>query len=447
MTRHRDRDAERFDDHANTRPTGRNYITVDESDDGLDRRGFLRCMAWAGTGLVWGMKGGIPASFPVGRLPVMTDAERKSIFFVQISDSHIGFNKEANKDVTATLQEAVAKVNALPQRPALVLHTGDITQLAKAEEFDTANEVLKSLKTDRVFYVPGEHDVATDNGASYLRRYGKETKGGGWYSFDHSGVHFVGLVNVLNLKAGGLGSLGAEQIAWLRRDLAGLSSSTPIVLFAHVPLWTVYPEWGWGTDDSEQALALIKRFGSATVLNGHIHQIMQKVEGHVSFHTAMSTAFPQPAPGTAPSPGPMKVEPERLKSVLGITDVTFLPGRSMLAVVDATLSGEPPAFDAATHDAMQRKQQRRKSVALGPTEIGIDNFQFTPPTLRAKAGSTITWINNDDVPHLIVNVQQRFKASAILDTDQRYSVTLTKPGTYDYFCSLHPKMQGQIIVA
>src|ERR1700755_2272127 len=335
MSKHHDRDHARFDDQGNTRPTGSNYITADQSDDGIDRRGFLRCMAWAGTATVWGMAGGTPTSFSTSRLSSLTDAQLKSIFFVQISDSHIGFAKDANKDVTATLQDAVAKVNALPQSPALVLHTGDITQLAKPEEFDTANEVLKSLKTDRVFYVPGEHDVATDNGAAYLQRYGKGTFGGGWYSFDHSGVHFVGLVNVLNLKAGGLGSLGAEQIAWLKKDLSPLSSSTPIVLFAHVPLWTVYPEWGWGTDDSEQALALTKRFGSVTVLNGHIHQIMQKVEGNVSFHTAMSTAFPQPTPGTAPSPGPLTVDPKRLKSVLGIADVTLIPDRSALALVDA----------------------------------------------------------------------------------------------------------------
>jgi Icc protein len=443
---HHDRDDNRFDEQGNTRPTGANYITTDQSSDGVDRRGFLRCMAWAGTATVWGLAGGIPTSFPVSRLPFLTDTQRKSIFFVQISDSHIGFNKEANKDVTATLQEAVAKVNALPQRPALVLHTGDITQLAKPEEFDTANEVLKGLKTDRVFYVPGEHDVATDNGAGYLQRYGKGTKGGGWYSFDHSGVHFVGLVNVLNLKAGGLGSLGADQIAWLRKDLATISASTPIVLFAHVPLWTVYPEWGWGTDDSEEALALVKRFGSVTVLNGHIHQIMQKVEGNVSFHTAMSTAFPQPTPGTAPAPGPMKVEPEKLKSVLGITDVTFIPGRSMLAVVDATLSGQPPAFEAASHDAMMRRKIERTSLTLRPNEIGIDNFSFTPAVLTVKAGTTVSWVNKDDVPHLIVNVQNKFKQSKVLDTDQRYSATLTRPGQYDYFCSMHPQMQGRIDV-
>ena len=447
MTRHTDRDSHRFDQQGNTRPTGSNYIHDDQSDDGIDRRGFLRCMAWAGTGVVWGLKGGIPTSFPVARLAGLTAEEKKSIFFAQISDSHIGFNKEANKDVTATLQQAVDKLNALPQRPAFVLHTGDITQLAKAEEFDTAHQVLKSVKSDRIFYVPGEHDVATDNGVSYLRRYGKGTNGGGWYSFDHSGVHFVGLVNVLNLKAGGLGSLGSDQIAWLQKDVARLSSSTPVVLFAHVPLWTVYPEWGWGTDDSEQALALLKRFGSVTVLNGHIHQIMQKVEANISFHTAMSTAFPQPAPGTAPSPGPMKVEPERLKSVLGIADVTFIPGRTTLAVVDATLSGQAPAFDAAMHDSMAKRQQSRKSIALGPNEVGIDNFNFTPPVLTVKSGVKVTWINNDDVPHLIVNVQGAFKPSTVLDTDQRFSVTLNKPGTYDYFCSLHPKMQGKIIVS
>ncbi|MDB4913874.1 MAG: metallophosphoesterase [Gemmatimonadetes bacterium] len=446
MGHHHDHDDDKFDEQGNTRPTGTNYIATDQSEDGVDRRGFLRCMAWAGTATVWGITGGVPKSFAMSRLPFLTDTERKSIFFAQVSDSHIGFSKEANKDVTATLREAVNKLNALPQSPAFVLHTGDITQLAKPEEFDTANEVLKGIKSDRVFYVPGEHDVATDNGASYLQRYGKGTVGGGWHSFDHTGVHFIGLVNVLNLKAGGLGTLGAEQITWLKKDVARLSSSTPIVLFAHVPLWTVYPAWGWGTDDSEQALALLKRFGSVTVLNGHIHQIMQKVEGNITFHTAMSTAFPQPTPGTAPAPGPMKVEPEKLKSVLGITNVTFIPGRSTLAVVDATLSGLPPAFEAASHEAMMKRQTARAAAPLGPNEIGIDNFNFTPPTLTVRTGTKVTWINNDDVPHLIVNIQNKFRQSPVLDTDQKFSAILTKAGTYDYFCSLHPKMQGKIIV-
>jgi len=234
----------------------------------------------------------------------------------------------------------VARLNALPEPPDFIIHTGDLTHLSKPSEFDTLDQVLKSAKTRQVFYVPGEHDVLTDNGQSYRERYGKGAKGDGWYSFDHKGVHFIGLVNVLNLKAGGLGLLGREQLEWLEDDLRGLAASTPIVVFAHIPLWTVYPDWGWGTDDSEQALGYLKRFGSVTVLNGHIHQVLQKVEGNVRFHTAMSTAFPQPQPGTAPSPGPLKNVPaEKLRSMLGLTSVSFLESNKPLAVIDSTLAG------------------------------------------------------------------------------------------------------------
>jgi len=311
-------------------------ILHDHGGDGIDRRGFLKCMAWAGTGAVWAMQGGVLRSIPLGPLARGLDGD---LVFAQLSDSHIGFAKAANPDVTATLREAVDRINRLPSRPAFVLHTGDITQLSRPAEFDTADQVLKGLRTDRVWFVPGEHDVLEDNGRRYLDRYGRGTRGGGWYSFDHSGVHFVGLVNVLDLKAGGLGSLGREQIAWLRADLAGLTASTPVVVFAHVPLWTVYPEWGWGTDDSEQVLALLRRFGSVTVLNGHIHQVMQKVEGNVTFHTARSTAFPQPAPGTAPSPGPMKVEDSKLRSLLGVASINFKQGNDRLAIIDTPLQG------------------------------------------------------------------------------------------------------------
>lgn len=415
------------------------------TNDGIDRRGFLSCMAWAGAGLVWTFSGGVGTSRLFGESAQTGNSA--DFTFIQISDSHIGFDKAANPNVTATFQTAIGRINALPVEPDLILHTGDISHLSKPSEFDTADQVLRGLTSKQVFYVPGEHDVAVDNGQQYLERYGKGTKGAGWHSFDHKGVHFVGLINVVNIKAGGgLGLLGGDQLEWLERDLKARGSSTPIVVFAHIPLWAVYPQWGWGTRDSAQALSYLKRFGSVTVLNGHIHQIMQKVEGSISFHTAMSTAFPQPTPGTAPAPGPMKVEPERLKSVLGITDVTFVPGRSALAVVDATLSGEPPAFVAASHDAMMKRQADRRTLTLAPNEIGIDNFSFTPPVLTVKAGTTVTWINADDVPHLIVNTQNRFKASPVLDTNQRYSAAMTKAGTYDYFCSLHPQMVGKIIV-
>ena len=309
----------------------------DLNNDGVDRRGFLKCMAWAGTGLVWTLNGGIPASQAFGKTMGKGAGKSGDFTFVQISDSHIGFNKPANPDVTVTLQKAIDKINALPFTPDFIIHTGDLSQLSKPSEFDTLDQALKGVSAKQIFFVPGEHDMLSDNGDQYLQRYGKDTKGTGWHSFDHKGVHFVGLVNVANLKAGGMGALGREQLEWLEADLKGRSASTPIVLFAHIPLWTIYPEWGWGTDDSEQALSYVKRFGSVTVLNGHIHQIMQKIEGKVSFHTAMSTAFPQPAPGAAPSAGPMKVPADRLQHVLGITDVNYRVSGHSLAVVDSPL--------------------------------------------------------------------------------------------------------------
>jgi Icc protein len=240
--------------------------------------------------------------------------------------------------VVRTLERAIARINALPKRPDFLIHTGDLTHLSKPEEFDTCSQVLKTAKTGEVFYVPGEHDVFTDDGKRYLERYGKGTQGSGWRSFDHKGVHFIGLVNVANLKPGGLGTLGKDQLDWLKKDVAGLGDSTPIVVFAHVPLWTVYPKWGWGTDDGAQALSLLKRFGSVTVLNGHIHQTLQKVEGNATFHTARSTAYPQPEPGKAASPGPIKNLPaDKLRSVLGITSVAYVERKHFLAIVDSSL--------------------------------------------------------------------------------------------------------------
>ena len=308
-----------------------NLIRTNENKDGIDRRGFLRCMAWAGTGLVWTIEAGVPISRAFGQQPPKSSS---GLTFVQISDSHIGFNKAANPDVTGTLKVAIERIKAVDHQPAFILHTGDLTHSARPAEFDTLSETLKDVRRD-IFYVPGEHDTAGDDGKLYLERFGKQSKGQSWYSFDHQGVHFIGLSNVMAVE--GLGQLGQTQIAWLKDDLSGQSDSTPVVVFAHIPLWSVYPKWGWATDDGEEALSYLKRFGSVTVLNGHIHQVMQKVEGNVTFHTAMSTAFPQPAPGSAPSAGPMTVPAERLRSVLGIADVNFKPGNQTLAIVDSTL--------------------------------------------------------------------------------------------------------------
>ncbi len=314
-------------------------LLYDHNNDGIDRRGFLKCMAWAGTGAFCIMQGGVLKSYSLSQMSQMGGkAPAGELSFAQISDSHMGFNKAANPDVVGTMKAAIDKINGLSTKPEFLLHTGDISHLSKPEEFDTVDQMLKSAVAKDVFFVPGEHDMLNDDGKQYLERYGKGSKGAGWYSFDKKGVHFIGLVNVLNLKAGGLGTLGPEQLEWMENDVKHLKSSTPVVVFAHIPLWTVYPDWGWGTEDSAQALAYLKKFGSVTVLNGHIHQTMQKVEGNVTFHTAASTAFPQPQPGKADSPGPMKVPAEQLKSVLGITDVNYVRGQHALAVVDSTLA-------------------------------------------------------------------------------------------------------------
>jgi 3',5'-cyclic AMP phosphodiesterase CpdA len=262
-------------------------------------------------------------------------ASKGELHFVQISDSHIGFNKPANPNVIGTLQATIDKINALPQEPDFIIHTGDLSHTSKPGEYDTLDQVLKGAKPKQAFFVPGEHDTSIDDGKQYLERYGKDAKGRGWYSFNHKDVHFVGLSNVAALE--GLGKLGTDQLEWLEADLKAQAASRPVVVFAHIPLWSVYPEWGWGTQDSEQALGYLKRFGSVTVLNGHIHQVMQKIEGNVMFHTAMSTAFPQATPGPNNHPGPMKVADDKLRSVLGITNVQSVMKKHSLAVVDSTL--------------------------------------------------------------------------------------------------------------
>ena len=309
------------------------FIVHDHNHDGINRRGLLQCMAWAGTGVIWTAGSGLLSSQAFGE---SMKSMKGGLHFVQISDTHIGFNKPANPDVGATLQATIDKINALPERPEFIIHTGDLSHMSKAGEYDTLEQLLKGAETKQVFFVPGEHDTSIDDGREYLQRYGKNTQGRGWFSFNHKDVHFVGLSNVAALE--GLGKLGEEQLHWLELDLKGQPASRPVVVFAHIPLWSVYPDWGWGTEDSAQALALLKRFGSVTVLNGHIHQVMQKVEGNVTFHTAMSTAFPQPAPGTAKGPGPMKVADEKLRTVLGITNVQSVMNKHSLAVVDSTLA-------------------------------------------------------------------------------------------------------------
>jgi hypothetical protein len=304
------------------------------------RRQALRCLAFGGAGTLFTLAGGVLTPLD---LALATD-ERKlaaapgTPLFVQISDTHIGFNKDANPDVAGTLRQTIDLVNALPASPALILHTGDITHLSRPEEFDTASQLLSQLRVSELHTTPGEHDVADAAVSEYFHRYGKASDNRGYYSFDHQGVHFIGLINVLNFKANGLGALGSSQLEWLEADLKGRAASTPIVVFAHMPLWTIYEPWGWGTADAGQAMTYLRRFGSVTVLNGHIHQIVQKLEGHITFHTARSSAYPQPTAGDGPGPGPLKVPADQLPKMLGISSVTLQQHPRMLAVTDRTLA-------------------------------------------------------------------------------------------------------------
>jgi hypothetical protein len=304
------------------------------------RRRALRCLAFGGAGTLFTLAGGVLT--PVDLALAVGHRESAAVagvpLFVQISDTHIGFNKEANPDVAGTLRRTIELVNAMPASPALVLHTGDITHLSRPEEFDTAAQLLSQLRVTELHTTPGEHDVADASVSEYFNRYGHASDRRGYYSFDHQGVHFIGLINVLNFKANGLGALGQAQLQWLEAGLKGRSASTPIVVFAHMPLWTIYEPWGWGTADADQAMGYLRRFGSVTVLNGHIHQIVQKIEGHITFHTARSSAYPQPAAGDGPGPGPLKVAGDQLPKMLGVSSVTVQRHPKTLVVTDSTLA-------------------------------------------------------------------------------------------------------------
>jgi 3',5'-cyclic AMP phosphodiesterase CpdA len=306
----------------------------------LSRRNALKCMAYGGAGTLFALSGGVftPVDLAMAASDKQGAAKLGKPLFVQISDTHIGFNKEANPDVAGTLTQTIDIVNGMYDQPALIIHTGDITHLSKPAEFDLAQQLFTRLRTTEMHTVPGEHDTTDATVTEYFNRFGKASNNKGYYSFDHAGVHFVGLINVLQFKPGGLGTLGEEQLAWVAADLKGRSASTPIVVFAHMPLWTIYEPWGWGTGDADQLMSQLRRFGSVTVLNGHIHQIVQKVEGNMTFHTARSTSYPQPVAGVGSGPGPLKVPADQLAAMLGITSVSVVKHPSALALNDTALA-------------------------------------------------------------------------------------------------------------
>jgi len=304
------------------------------------RRDALKCMAYGGAGTLFALAGGVftPIDLALAATEKLAGTRLGKPLFVQISDTHIGFNKDANPDVNATFTQTIDLVNGLPEQPALIIHTGDITHLSKPAEFDLAQQLLSRLRTTELHTTPGEHDTTDPTVSEYFNRFGKASANKGYYSFDHAGVHFIALINVLEFKAGGLGTLGAEQLNWVAADLKGRSASTPIVVFAHMPLWTIYEPWGWGTGDADQLMTHLSRFGSVTVLNGHIHQIIQKVEGNVTFHTARSSAYPQAAPGEGAGPGPLKVAADQLPKMLGMTSVSVVKHSNTFALKETTIA-------------------------------------------------------------------------------------------------------------
>jgi 3',5'-cyclic-AMP phosphodiesterase len=404
---------------------------------GTSRRQAMKCLLWGGAGVLWTLAGGVPRPLRLGG--VAEAGEIPGFTFGQISDSHIGFKAGAHPSAEDTLQEAVARMAAL--RPDFVIHTGDVSHLATAEQFATAAQILQGVKRE-VFYVPGEHDTIGDDGKLFFQRFGRGPGASasrnpqghapgiaGAYSFDAHGVHFVGLVNVVNLTASGLGTIGGPQLEWLQRDLEGRSASTPIVVFAHMPLWSVYPQWGWGTEDAAPALAALRRFGSVTILNGHIHQVIQKVEGNVTYHTAYSTAFPQPAPGVGPGPGPLKVPADQLRTLLGIRRVEFVSDRMTLGDMTLASASTVPSASAS------------RSI------IDIHDYSFHPRVLTIARGATVAWINKDDDVHTIKSQDgpAMFQSPA-LDSGGRFGFTFSHPGVYHYICSIHPYMHGEIVV-
>ncbi|MGV4926504.1 metallophosphoesterase [Streptomyces sp. BHT-5-2] len=310
-----------------------------DTEHGMTRRQLLRHAGWFGGAVVLTVASGEVISHIAGSQDINAGtaaAGSGALRFVQVSDSHIGFQGPANTDVVGSFAEAIKQVNSLGFRPDFVMHSGDLTHLSTAGQFDQVKQMMAGMKTDRVFTVPGEHDSIGDAGRAYRRTFGTGTLGDGWYSFDTHGVHFIALVNTLSLEK--LGHLGTDQIDFVRKDIAGLPSDTPIVVFSHIPLFAMYPKWGWSTDDALKVIALLRRFSSVTCLNGHVHQLFTKTDGNITFHSATTTAYPLPKPGRAPAPTPQVVPARQLKEALGIRSVGYHRGDRELAIKEQRLA-------------------------------------------------------------------------------------------------------------
>lgn len=301
----------------------------------MSRRQLIRHTTWFGAAVSLAVVGGEVISHIAGTAEAEHVQGRPAVRFAQVSDSHIGFSGTANPNVVATFSHAIDRINSLGYPPDFVIHTGDLTHLATPDQFDQVRQMMTGLRTAHVFTVPGEHDSVDDAGQKYRSVFGAGTRGDGWYSFDIAGVHVIALVNTLNLKK--LGHLGVEQLEFIAKDVAPLSNDTPIIVFSHIPLFAMYPDWGWGTDDAAKALTYLRRFSSVTCLNGHVHQVFSKTEGNVTFYSGTTTAYPLPHPGDGPAPKPLTLPAGKLHDALGIREVSYTRGRTALALKERAL--------------------------------------------------------------------------------------------------------------
>ncbi|HME76993.1 MAG TPA: metallophosphoesterase [Mycobacterium sp.] len=301
----------------------------------MTRRQLIRHSAWFGAAVGLAVVGGEVISHVAGTADATRVAGRPTLRFAQVSDSHIGFLGKANSNVAGSFSQAIDRINNLGYVPDFVIHTGDLTHLATPDQFDQVKQMMTGLRTPHVFTVPGEHDSVDDAGQKYQSAFGAGTRGDGWYSFDIAGVHVIALVNTLNLKK--LGHLGVDQLDFVAKDVAALPNDTPIIVFSHIPLFAMYPDWGWGTEDAAQLLSYLRRFSSVTCLNGHVHQVFSKTEGNVTFYSGTTTAYPLPHPGDGPAPKPVTLPAGQLHDALGIREVSYTRGQNALALKELTL--------------------------------------------------------------------------------------------------------------
>lgn len=285
----------------------------------IDRREFLRLAGIGGAVFASGLSSGGGAMSPVG---AKARPAHDDFYFVQLSDTHWGFDGAPNPDSRGTLPKAIAAINALSVAPDFVVFTGDLTQLTpdgtlRRTRLSQFRDMAATLKVRDVRFLPGEHDASLDRGAAYRELFDESH-----YAFDHKGVHFVALDNVSDPR----GALGEEQLAWLESELAPLPKEKPIVVLAHRPLFDLVPAWGWSTADAARAIELLTPYSNVTVFYGHIHQEHHRTTGAIAHHAARSLIFPLPPPGS-PDHTPLAWDPLRPYRGLGWREIEIGRGR------------------------------------------------------------------------------------------------------------------------